>query len=77
MCKESTVIKKTGSYRARICFVMGGLTLVNTLKPQMHFISGSLSSSALETSMPHFRHEYTTSNFVGSVSGRSSVSMFS
>ncbi|SMH70795.1 protein of unknown function [Candidatus Nitrosotalea okcheonensis] len=32
-----------------IVFTTGGLTFVNTLKPQIHFISGNLVSSDCDT----------------------------
>jgi len=39
---------------------MGGLDFLNTLKPQMHFISGSLDNSSTVTGVPQRMHSYVT-----------------
>jgi myo-inositol-hexaphosphate 3-phosphohydrolase len=39
---------------------MGGLALRNTLKPQMHFISGRRDSSSTVTGVPQRMHSYVT-----------------
>jgi len=39
---------------------MGGLDFRNTLKPQMHFISGNLESSSTVTGVPQRMHSYVT-----------------
>ena len=46
-----------------------GRNLENTLKPQIHFISGNLLNSVLDTSVPHRKQEYKTSNFSSLASG--------
>lgn len=38
-------------------FAMGGLSFINTLNPQIHFISGNLFSSVFETVVPQRRQE--------------------
>jgi len=43
-------------YTALSCFTIGGLDFLKTLKPQMHFISGSLFSSSTLTLVPHRMH---------------------
>jgi len=36
---------------------IGGRNLENTLKPQIHFISGNLLNSVLDTGVPHLKQD--------------------
>lgn len=57
MQRSHTYRGKRDSQKAFIVFTTGGLTFVNTLKPQMHFISGSLDNSDCDTLVPQRMQE--------------------
>ena len=62
ICAESVGTDKKHSLDKIYCYIaftvlaISGLIFVKTLNPQMHFISGSLSSSVFDACVPQRRH---------------------
>ncbi len=63
-------------HMAFILFTILDLIFRNTLKPQIHLISGNLFNSVLVTSVPHLKQLYITS-YLDAISSLSDIKIYS